>query len=315
MKDDYGRSMHLVKEKCSVVQLGSQSHIVVAHIARFPTSGDKPDQLAPDVLRFILGSPDIIKTGLEVLQDGNLCETQLAVKVHGLRCLRIMHNSLSKKKFGGMGGLAALYLGKRLRGKGDTERQLSDWSLPHPLTEPQIEYAANDALISLLIHNEIASQISTSPHHSLLASLQPTLSSSSPNLHINPPTTPSPALLKQKAKTARERKHRQNFDSLDTDSKILYGKLRELRDKIMREAGWFDATQSRFVADTDTIFLLARERPVTVGELEGLGKKVQKATREVYWREFLGVVRGHLGLENVGDLGDLGSEGMFLGKG
>lgn len=292
--DDHGQAMHLIKEKCSVLQLGSETHIVVAHIARFKTQANNPSQLIPEILRYILGSSKIIKTGLEVFQDGNLCETQRGVKVHGLRCLRVLHDSLSDQKFKGMGGLAARYLRKRMTGKGDRRRQLSDWSLPYPLTEEQIEYAANDALISLLIHNELLDQILTNNDAKSTQVLQETMSSTSPSPFL---PTPIPASIKsEKAKLARERKHRANFLTLPTPSKILYGNLCSLRDKLMHKAGLFEATQSRFVADTETLFLLAREKPVTIEELKNLGRKVQKATREEYCYYFVNLVREYLGL-------------------
>ncbi|RDI83625.1 hypothetical protein Vi05172_g6404 [Venturia inaequalis] len=285
--------MEAIKEKCSVVQLGSETHIVVAHIAQFPTSGDKPGQLVPEILRYILGSPEIIKTGLEVLQDGNVCETELGVKVRGLRCLRVLHDSASDKKFKGMGGLATLYLQKRMAGKGDLRRQLSDWSLPQPLTEEQIEYAANDALISLLIHNRILDQFLTKKSSEISQILKNDMTSSAP-ASIQP--SPIPLHLKSlRAKLTREKRHRANFSTLDTASKILYGNLRSLRDELMRESGLFESTQSRFVADTETIFLLAREKPTSIEDLNNLGKKIQKATREEYCYTFLNEVRRHLG--------------------
>ncbi|TID23751.1 hypothetical protein E2P81_ATG03318 [Venturia nashicola] len=289
--------MRVIKEKCSVVQLSSENHIVVAHVARFPTSSDKPSQLVPEILRYILGCPKIIKSGLEVIQDGNLCDTQLGVKVHGLRCLRVLHDALSDKKFKGMGGLAALYLQKRMTGKGDQQRQLSDWSLPEPLTEQQIEYAGNDALISLLIHDKILEQLLLRKTPDILRILQGDMSSSSPSLIQ--PTSILPHLKSLRAKLTREKRHRANFLSLDTSSKILYGNLRSLRDELMHEAGLFDSTQSRFVADTETIFLLAREKPFSLEALQGLGKKVQKATRKEYCYRFLNEVRRHLGESEV----------------
>lgn len=285
--------MQIRKEKCSVVQLGSEVHIVVAHIARFPTSGDKTGQLIPDILRYILGSSEIIKTGLEVLQDGNLCDIQLGIKVHGLRCLRILHDSLSSKKFKGMGGLAALHLSKRMKGKGDLESQLSDWSLPQPLTAQQIEYAANDALISLLIHNKLLNQSLTRNNPEISQILPEDMSSSSPALSFS---TPLPPHLKSlRTKLTREKRHRANFLALDTPSKILYGNLRSLRDELMRKAGLYESTQSRFVADTDTILLLAREKPATIEALNNLGRKVQKATRDEYCYHFVNEVRRFVG--------------------
>lgn len=285
--------MQAIKEKCSVVQLGSETHIVVAHIAHFPTSSDKSGQLVPEILRYILGSPEIIKTGLEVLQDGNVCETELGVKVRGLRCLRVLHDSASNEKFKGMGGLAALYLQKQMTGKGDLRRQLSDWSLPQPLTEEQVEYAANDALISLLIHNKILNQFLTKKNSEISQISKNDMTSSAP-ASIQP--TPIPPHLKSlRAKLTREKRHRANFSSLDSASKILYGNLRSLRDELMRESGLFESAQSRFVADTETIFLLAREKPTSIEDLNNLGKKIQKATREEYCYTFLNEVRRHLG--------------------
>ncbi|KAE9973356.1 hypothetical protein EG327_009123 [Venturia inaequalis] len=292
-EDNHFQPMQAIKEKCSVVQLGSETHIVVAHIAHFPTSSDKSGQLVPEILRYILGSPEIIKTGLEVLQDGNVCETELGVKVRGLRCLRVLHDSASDKKFKGMGGLAALYLQKQMTGKGDLRRQLSDWSLPQPLTEEQVEYAANDALISLLIHNRILDQFLTKKSSEISQILKNDMTSSAP-ASIQP--TPIPLHLKSlRAKLTREKRHRANFSTLDTTSKILYGNLRSLRDELMRESGLFESTQSRFVADTETIFLLAREKPTSIEDLNNLGKKIQKATREEYCYTFLNEVRRHLG--------------------
>lgn len=246
--------------------LGAETHIVVVHIARFKTKGDKPSQLVPEILRYMLGSSEIIKTGLEVLQDGNLCETQLGVQVHGLRCLGVLHDAINGRKIKGVGGLSALCLGKYMNGKGDMSRQLNDWSLSHPLTEEQIDYVANDALISLPIHNAILQQ-------QILETNQPQLSpvwgrdmkSSSPALW--PPTPIFASLRFLKAKIVRERKHRENFESLDSESRILYENLLALRNSLMRKAGLWANTQTRFAADTDSIFSLAKGKPVAIEAL------------------------------------------------
>lgn len=130
-----------------------------------------------------------------------------------------------------MGGLAARWLGMRMSGKGDMGRQFSDWSLPEALTEEQVEYAAKDALISLLIHNNILDRVLASDQPRRPAVSRGNMSSSSPALIS--PTPISAGLRSQKAKIARERKHRANFGSLDSSSRILYGNLRALRDDLM----------------------------------------------------------------------------------
>lgn len=108
----------------------------------------------------------------------------------------------------------------------------------------------------------------------------------------------SPERKKQKAKATREAKQRKNFKTLDTPSKILYGHLHALRNELMHKAGLFDTIQSRFVADTDSIFCMAREKPTTIAALQSI-KKIKEATKGEYAYLFVNTVRHHLGAEGL----------------
>lgn len=108
----------------------------------------------------------------------------------------------------------------------------------------------------------------------------------------------SPERKKQKAKATREAKQRNFFKTLDTPSKILYGHLHALRNELMHKAGLFDTIQSRFVADTDSIFCMAREKPTTIAALQSI-KKIKEATKGEYAYLFVNTVRHHLGAEGL----------------
>lgn len=182
-------------------------------------------------------------------------------------------------------------------GKGDLKRQISDWFLPTRVTKEQIEYAANNALIPLLLHDGMVRNISL-----LENSTNSRVAMTNNEFGVQNPSHTKYSCFtraqKAKGKGYEGGKQRKNFKTLDTPSKILYGHLHALRNELMHRAGLFDTIQSRFVADTDSIFCMAREKPTTIAALQSI-KKIKEATKGEYAYFFVNTVRHHLGAEGL----------------
>lgn len=107
----------------------------------FETEGDDPSQLVPENLCLLFSSSQILKLGCGVEQDANLCHKYLGIECHGVLDLKDVHCLIAKttridlkaNRFEGLGEMVNSYLNKWLSGKG--EEQMSNWSLPQPLSE------------------------------------------------------------------------------------------------------------------------------------------------------------------------------------
>lgn len=159
----YERTMLHAKQQCSVLQFSSPCHILVIHIAAFPTEGDMVnlDQLRSPRLKALLKSPDIIKVGVGLDGDGMQCAHYLNILPAGLLDLThldkvIGGRTATAKQLVGLERLCRDYFGCKIYGKQPRKQegnylQTSDWSLP-VLSEGQIKYAANDAFLGIALY-------------------------------------------------------------------------------------------------------------------------------------------------------------------
>jgi len=145
-----------IKTNASLIQLSSQSLIVLFHIALH--KGSNPDELMAPSLRLILESPQITKTGVAILSaDGRRLRKYFKLISRGLFELSHLHNLVTytvsnqpnkiNKKMVSLANLTRHWLGGLEMHKGKV--RTSDWS--KELNQEQIEYAASDAYAGYML--------------------------------------------------------------------------------------------------------------------------------------------------------------------
>lgn len=148
-------------EHVSMIQIASESHIALFHLAMFP--GNTLEDLIAPSLKTILRSSDIIKTGSQVKGDGNRlmkhleckCQTRIDVKQF------LKHiGEIEDKESGALDVLVRRFYDLPLQ-KVNSVR-MSNWSIT--VNNKQKEYAATDAYASLKVFQAIeALRLSKSP--------------------------------------------------------------------------------------------------------------------------------------------------------
>jgi hypothetical protein len=158
----YARFTRYAKTKLSVLQVASPRHIIVAHFAAFPHTDEFLDtaEFVPPALKTILANRTVLKMGVNVAgeqSDMRDCSRYFEMPSNGV--LELLHLDAilrDHKKDGiskpGLKGLAEIWLGHTLIGKGHGNITTSEWQLPSLLSASQLNYAANDAFVSVKIY-------------------------------------------------------------------------------------------------------------------------------------------------------------------
>jgi len=144
------RSQQSIKDKVSLIQLASESHIVLFHVARL--QGETAAELIVPELRHIIESPAITKVGAWISGDCTRLRDHLHLDPKAYLDLSHVHNLLEATKLGmprtkkltKLDVLVEEHLGFPLA-KGDV--RVSNWAVP--LNMEQTDYAANDAYVCL----------------------------------------------------------------------------------------------------------------------------------------------------------------------
>ncbi|TID27835.1 3 -5 exonuclease helicase [Venturia nashicola] len=138
-----------IKDMVSVIQLASESDIVIIHIAAFPGGREATrQQLLSPALKRILEDGSIIKVGLRISGDGNRMREQLGVFMEGVvevAKLRTEESSLTNPSLSDM---TKTFLGMPL----DKSLSTSTWHYERVLREDEIEYAGTDAYAGLKLY-------------------------------------------------------------------------------------------------------------------------------------------------------------------
>jgi hypothetical protein len=159
--DNYLRMAQYTKTRISVLQLASASHIIVAHFAAFETKSEivEPSEFIPSNLKTIFLDPSILKMGVQLFgsnSDTECLSRYFKLPSQGLLELNDLHDTIrpstQSKRTVGLKNLTELYLNRTLIGKGNGSTTTSEWQLPFPLSQEQIDYAANDAFVSVKIY-------------------------------------------------------------------------------------------------------------------------------------------------------------------
>lgn len=150
------RSQYSIKDKVSLIQLASESHIVLFHVARL--RGETAAELIVPELRHIIESPDITKVGVWIAGDCTRLREHLHLDPKAYLDLSHVHNLLEATKLGmsrtkklkRLDHLVEEHLGFSLA-KGDV--RVSNWAVP--LNMEQTDYAANDAYAGLHVFHAL----------------------------------------------------------------------------------------------------------------------------------------------------------------
>lgn len=139
-----------LKSVVSLVQIASEDKIGLFHIARH--DGTTPEDLIAPSLRRIIESPNIIKTGNNIIgADFKRLRQYFKLKPQGGLELSDLHKSITKSPYNGLVALAKqvqIHLGLPLA-KGEVRG--SNWM--EPLNEEQKVYAAADAYAGFMLYH------------------------------------------------------------------------------------------------------------------------------------------------------------------
>lgn len=140
-----------IKDSVSLIQLASESHIGLFHIAVM--QGETAEELMPPNLKKIIESPEITKVGVAIASDCTRLRKHLGIDPQAYLELSHIHNLLqacqsgipwTKRAVVGLKDLTEEYLGFPLA-KGEV--RTSNWAIS--LNMDQTDYAADDVYASL----------------------------------------------------------------------------------------------------------------------------------------------------------------------
>lgn len=170
-----------IKEGVSTIQLASESHTAVFHIALH--SGNTLEDLIAPTLRTILESPDIVKAGVSILGDRTRLANYLGVTIRSAfelsHLYKVVKWSESNPELVNRSGVKLTtqceeYLGLPLNK--DENIRGSNWSQSARLNKEQLVYAASDAYVSVHLYdtmNRLRLQMQPPPPMPEFAELKP----------------------------------------------------------------------------------------------------------------------------------------------
>lgn len=170
--DIYHRMTRYTKTRISVLQLASAAHIVIAHFAAFDTNSEIMDasEFIPPNLKTMFLDSNVLKIGVQLFgfdSDTECLSRYFDLPSQGLLELNDLHDTIRPTSAGtpkrriGLRRLTEMYLDRTLIGKGDGSTTTSEWQLPQPLSQEQIDYAANDAFVSVKIYEAMMQERSS----------------------------------------------------------------------------------------------------------------------------------------------------------
>lgn len=296
----------IIKMNASLIQLGSETDIGLFHIAAHP--GTCASELMAPSLRRVLQSPNILKTGVNILNaDGKRVETYLGVKCRGLFELGHLHNLIDtatndpEQRFAskGLKSLAKLTL-KHLHlplYKGAV--RCSDWS--QPLNLAKVRYSASDAYVGYHLFRVMNEQRLALDHVPPLppfaelclpvAMRQPEAPAVPINTTHAAPDVPMTSKSPKEAGAVLDKRQEPKINAelwttLEPEDTHAFDALRARRAIIAAEK----SIAEYHVAHDKTLHDIARQRPMRLDDLRtvrGLGKR----NIEQYGADWIQIVR------------------------
>ncbi|KAF2430921.1 ribonuclease H-like protein [Tothia fuscella] len=275
----------------ALIQIASPDHIVLFHVWKSERDNETNEFLIPNSLRAVMEDDNVLKIGVQISGDGSHCQTHLGTEMKGLFELNDTNNVLldnnvlpqiptNEQRHVSLEKLVRHYLHARVFGKdkGEVRKesiQMSDWT--GDLSEEQIEYAANDAYISLaLLLKMEALRMGLAPIPD-----RPASKISIPwQLREHGESVVSPSYTYPPELTPEEKKGAQMYNRLallDPDTQNLYHELCVLRHKMMVERN-LTSERKYYVADNEKVLKMAKKKPVSLEEWYAY--KIKAAVKE-----------------------------------
>ncbi|KAI4680943.1 uncharacterized protein J4E88_005448 [Alternaria novae-zelandiae] len=237
----------VLKGRVALIQVASESKIALFHIGRH--DGDAADQLIAPSLRTLIESPTVLKTGQSIMGDFYRLNKYFQLQPKGaieLSYFQVLVNP-GRPNFnsfyypGGLRGLVEKYFpGYTLK---KTEHMHKDWLAPLETNQELIQYAVADAYAGLMIYHRLnALRLNMQPCPPLPARVEETRAYKEHTSGVFP--EPKPIYLQSIHPHGSSRQASWFFSmeeddevstELDTDSRALYDRLVELRQKIANE--------------------------------------------------------------------------------
>lgn len=230
--------------------------------------------------------------GVEAKQGGDLCEHWLGIKVHGMRHIYEMREAIneatvviSTKKFGGLQGLTVKHLGMWVDLKKDVRGQTSHWHLDQPLTDMQVDYAANDALLHVLIYGKLYAEMQA---HALV--VEPLAGQDLASTETIPPTFSSEYIPIPAKVVVPQPDTKDQVKAKWTASQWeLHSKLTARRDEILVKLGRNPKKEAHTVAHNNDSYVLVRDQPTTIDALENRSG-MNQPLKTIFMYAFLNIV-------------------------
>jgi hypothetical protein len=142
----------------AVLQLASEDVVVVLQLLR-ATDGGRHE--VPPILRELLAAPHIAKVGVGIHDDAQRLHASFGLECRGCLDLRAFHQDQTSAGTSTAPGLKVLAEHVGIPVGKEHEVRVSDWQ-GDTLTDAQVQYAAEDALIALLIFQRLTTTSSSS---------------------------------------------------------------------------------------------------------------------------------------------------------
>lgn len=138
-----------IKDMVSVIQLASESDIIVVHIAAFQGGREATrEQLLSPALEKILEDKSIIKVGLKISGDGNRMRDHLGVYMKGAVEVATLRPGEPSLRNPSLSLLTETFFGMPL----DKSLSTSTWHYEKALRQDEIDYAGTDAYAGLKLY-------------------------------------------------------------------------------------------------------------------------------------------------------------------
>ncbi|KAF2433407.1 ribonuclease H-like protein [Tothia fuscella] len=283
-----------VGENISMIQVASESEIVLIHIAMFPGSEahdqSTVDMLIGPVLKSILEAPLVVKVGASIAGDGHRLRKYLNIQCLGLLDLTQFAKVLDPKTIRpqSLSSLVLTHLGLPL----DKSVRQSHWELP---ISPKLkEYAASDVYAGLVLFQCMNSKpllMQPVPAPPVFVVMKVDVDDGSSNFQTRisdflPSSQGGPTSLDASTSAGKGKKRKRE----PTSDQVLETKLFQERLK--------NAPRGVFigeVASNKVLERLAKEKPLTWPALlatEGVAKQIKR--HRIAFRSFLETIQDHV---------------------
>lgn len=169
--------------------------------------------------------------------------------------------------------------------KKDVRGQTSHWHLDQPLTDMQVDYAANDALLHVLIYGKLYAEMQA---HALV--VEPLAGQDLASTETIPPTFSSEYIPIPAKVVVPQPDTKDQVKAKWTASQWeLHSKLTARRDEILVKLGRNPKKEAHTVAHNNDSYVLVRDQPTTIDALENRSG-MNQPLKTIFMYAFLNIV-------------------------